>query len=486
MSNEYRDLGMRRRIARRDFLNGIALAVGSAAAARTMALDAFGWRVQPQPAGAQPLYPPAATGLRGNYQAAIDAFAPIQRGAYRNGSALDVDTRERYDLVIVGGGISGLAAAYFWRKALGPEQRVLVLDNHDDFGGHAKRNEFQYNGRTFIGYGGTQSIPTPYPYSYTAKRLIEDLGIAVERNNAFAARDAFQKLNLGAAMLFDKEHFGADRLVAGNGRLPWPAFFAAARHSVGPIGDRRTSDDGADRAGAALVRAARRVEVGRAHSVEERRGAGIARARARQRRVPARRQGSRRQRPLLHPRLLRRADTGADAGAARPAEGRARVSGQGADDVQQHPRPALDRVSETRRLEHHRAGDVSRGHQPRSGDDHRRLPRRHDAGGVDHRADGEKSQQAGAAAARAAPRGTAGAPLDDLRAVRARDPPSAGAHARRRWIRSGGRHRRHHGQPMAVWIRVHIRHHRRSRRAAGAAAARDRASAFRPRRDREC
>jgi len=228
MSNEYRDLGMRRRIARRDFLNGIALAVGSGAAARTMALDAFGWRVQPQPAGAQPLYPPAATGLRGNYQAAIDAFAPIQRGAYRNGSALDVDTRERYDLVIVGGGISGLAAAYFWRKALGPEQRVLVLDNHDDFGGHAKRNEFQYNGRTFIGYGGTQSIATPYPYSYTAKRLIEDLGIAVERNSEFAARDAFQKLNLGAAMFFDKEHFGEDRLVAGNGRLPWPEFFAKA------------------------------------------------------------------------------------------------------------------------------------------------------------------------------------------------------------------------------------------------------------------
>ena len=160
MSNEYRDLGMRRRIARRDFLNGIALAVGSGVAARTMALDAFGWRAQPQPAGAQPLYPPAATGLRGNYPAAIDAFAPIQRGAYRNGSALDVDTQERYDLVIVGGGISGLAAAYFWRKALGPEQRVLVLDNHDDFGGHAKRNEFQYNGRTFIGYGGTQSIAT--------------------------------------------------------------------------------------------------------------------------------------------------------------------------------------------------------------------------------------------------------------------------------------------------------------------------------------
>ena len=228
MSNEYRDLGMRRRIPRRDFLNGIALAVGSGVAARAMPLDALGWRAQPQPAGAQPLYPPSAAGLRGNYPAAVEAFTPIERGVYRNGSALDVDTQEQYDLVIVGGGISGLAAAYFWRKALGPEQRVLVVDNHDDFGGHAKRNEFRYNGRTFIGYGGTQSIATPYPYSYTAKRLVEDLGIAVERNNEFAARDAFAKLNLGAAMFFDKEHFGDDRLVAGNGRLPWPEFFAKA------------------------------------------------------------------------------------------------------------------------------------------------------------------------------------------------------------------------------------------------------------------
>ena len=224
MGNEYRDLGMDRRIPRRDFLNGIAIAIGSGLAARVERLDA-GSHAQ---SSAQALYPPAATGLRGNYPAAIDAFGPLERGAYRNGSALDVDTRERYDLVIVGGGISGLAAAYFWRKALGPDQRVLVLDNHDDFGGHAKRNEFRYNGRTFIGYGGTQSIATPYPYSYTAKRLIEDLGVVVERNNEFAAREVFQKLDLGTAIFFDKEHFGEDRLVSGNGRIPWPEFFAKA------------------------------------------------------------------------------------------------------------------------------------------------------------------------------------------------------------------------------------------------------------------
>jgi spermidine dehydrogenase len=121
-----------------------------------------------------------------------------------------------------------MAAAHFWRRALGPGQKILILDNHDDFGGHAKRNEFSYQGRTFIGYGGTQGIATPYPYSYTAKRLVEELGIDVGRNAEFLNRDVFQKLDLGASMFFDREHFGDDRLVAGNGRLPWPEFFAKA------------------------------------------------------------------------------------------------------------------------------------------------------------------------------------------------------------------------------------------------------------------
>lgn len=225
----HRELGMDRRIPRRDFLNGLAIGITGAVASRNAPAIAAGAADvgQPPPAPSAP-YPPASTGLRGNYPAAIREFDALQTGAYRQIPASDGATGERYDLVIVGAGISGLAAAHFWRRALGTAQRILILDNHDDFGGHAKRNEFTYDGRTFIGYGGTMGIATPYPYSYTAKRLVEELGIQVERNSEFQNRDAFQTLKLGPGIFFDKEHFGENRVVAGNGRIPWPEFFAKA------------------------------------------------------------------------------------------------------------------------------------------------------------------------------------------------------------------------------------------------------------------
>jgi spermidine dehydrogenase len=225
-AGEYRDLGMNRRIARRDFLNGVAVALTGAYAAAKAQGPLAAAAASQAPANSAD-YPPALTGLRGQYPSAVAEFERIQKGGFATVQAVDFDSREQYDLVVVGGGISGLAAAYFWHRAL-PDQRVLVLDNHDDFGGHAKRNEFRYGGRTFIGYGGTMGIATPYPYSYTAKALIADLGVEVHRNREFVNRTLVDEYHLGPSMFFDKEHFGEDRLVAGNGRIPWPEFFSKA------------------------------------------------------------------------------------------------------------------------------------------------------------------------------------------------------------------------------------------------------------------
>ncbi len=219
-ADEFRALGMHRRIPRRDFLNGVALAVGAGTLRDGARASAA------QTVGAEPAYPPQRLGLRGQHGSAVASFDALARGDFA-APRIDVDTGERYDLVIVGGGLSGLAAAYFWHAAL-PNQRVLVLDNHDDFGGHAKRNEFVHHGRTYLAYGGTMSVATPYPYSYMAKQLLVDLGVEVPRNQEFQDRDLFEKYKLGASTFFDREHFGTDRLVVGTGRLPWDRFFARA------------------------------------------------------------------------------------------------------------------------------------------------------------------------------------------------------------------------------------------------------------------
>lgn len=211
------DLGMDRPIARRDFLNGVAIGVTAGISALAVS-------------GAQAAQadndPPLHSGLRGNYPEAVSEFDAIREGQYVRFPVADAEMHEDCDLAIVGAGISGLSAAYFYRAALGPDTKILILDNHDDFGGHAKRNEFHYQGKTFVSFGGTMGIETPYPYSYCAKALIRDLGVEVERNPQFLNRDLERKYGLVAATFFDKEHFGEDRLVKGNPRLP--QFFAKA------------------------------------------------------------------------------------------------------------------------------------------------------------------------------------------------------------------------------------------------------------------
>jgi len=126
-----------------------------------------------------------------------------------------VDTGESYDLVVVGAGMSGLAAAYFFVNDVGRNARVLVLDNHDDFGGHAKRNQFEYNGHTLALNGGTDNIESPDRYNKPAKQVLDAVGIDLERFVTANAknRQLYSSLGLGNAYFFDKETWGTDKLV---------------------------------------------------------------------------------------------------------------------------------------------------------------------------------------------------------------------------------------------------------------------------------
>ena len=130
-----------------------------------------------------------------------------------------------YDLVVVGAGISGLSAAHFYRKEH-PSARILILDNHDDFGGHAKRNEFQVNGETRIGYGGTESIDTPSSYQDISRDLLNDIGIDVQRFYDYYDQDLYSSMNLSYAIAFDSETYGERKLVRGYGSTSWQEFAA--------------------------------------------------------------------------------------------------------------------------------------------------------------------------------------------------------------------------------------------------------------------
>ena len=203
-----RELGMHRRITRRDFLNGVAVTAGAAMMPREV-LPAQAAAAQSSP----PYYPPALTGLRGSHAGSFETAHSLRDGVFWDSAGKPEDTGENYDLIVVGGGISGLAAAYFFRKTAGANARILILDNHDDFGGHAKRNEFRAGNRTLIGYGGTYSIESPEPYSAISKSVIEDLGVNVSSFPKYLDRSAFSSQGRTPKIFFDKENFGADRLV---------------------------------------------------------------------------------------------------------------------------------------------------------------------------------------------------------------------------------------------------------------------------------
>lgn len=207
-------LGMGRRISRRDFLNGCAVAVGT-----SLTPASPGWFETTQPPDSDPendpgYYPPAKTGLRGSHEGSWEVAHGTRDGKIWPDAIPD---KESYDLIVVGGGISGLATAYFFRQFSNLQTRILVLDNHDDFGGHAKRNEFRTDNRLLLGYGGTQSLEAPHHYSKVAFGLLQELGIDVDRFYKYFDQNLYKSMGLKRATFFDAETFGSDVVLPGFG-----------------------------------------------------------------------------------------------------------------------------------------------------------------------------------------------------------------------------------------------------------------------------
>ncbi len=192
-----KSLGMSASITRRDFLNGV--------------LVSGAFLASPVGAATAEYYPPALSGLRGSHVGSFEAAHALAR-EHKHFSTQAAVIDGEYDLVVVGGGISGLSAAFFFREK-NPRARILVLENHDDFGGHAKRNEFDIAGRKLIGYGGSQSIDGPAHYSQVAKDLLVKLDIDTQRFYTAFDQTLYSGLGLSPGTHFASGPFTRDAIL---------------------------------------------------------------------------------------------------------------------------------------------------------------------------------------------------------------------------------------------------------------------------------
>ncbi len=235
-----RDLGEDRRIPRRDFLQGALVAAASTLAGPLLTAHAGDDAAAHE---AAVYYPPALTGLRGSQPGSFEDAHALRDG---RGVGDATDTGEAYDLVVVGAGISGLSAAHFFRARTSASSRILVLDNHDDFGGHARRNEFHIGGRLQLLNGGTLEIDSPRPYPPVPASLIRELGIDVEAlSRRIEHAKFYETRGLHTGVFFDRETFGADKLVTGLHVLPVMQLLADSPLSSRAREDIRRIEEGA-------------------------------------------------------------------------------------------------------------------------------------------------------------------------------------------------------------------------------------------------
>lgn len=197
-------------ISRRDFMNGFALSLAAGTTLSPFELLAKQGNA---------IYPPALTGMRGSHPGSFEVAHALAWGG-ATWPRPDRQTDDVYDLIIVGAGLSGLSAAHLYRQRAGDAARILILDNHDDFGGHAKRNEFDVDGKQLLCYGGSQSIDTPGHYSKVASSLLKELGIDTQRFYEYFDRSYFSERNLRNGIYFSEEVYGVDKVGPNVMRVP--------------------------------------------------------------------------------------------------------------------------------------------------------------------------------------------------------------------------------------------------------------------------
>jgi len=165
-------LGMSTPITRRDFLGSTLLASGAILLGPTTPAEILAAKDEFTGYGGVGEY----ASSNGNTLDVLQAGHSIRDRAYDPLPKEVIDTGETYDCVIVGGGISGLAAALFFQRQSGPGTKCLILENHPIFGGEAKQNEFLVDGKRLIAHQGSAIYQLQYPHSFLA-RFYDSIGL---------------------------------------------------------------------------------------------------------------------------------------------------------------------------------------------------------------------------------------------------------------------------------------------------------------------
>ena len=157
-----KELGLNKSITRRDFVYGSSLIVGATytgiSGGSENTNNTYSFDVDSS------WYGPGGVGdyenSHGNNPELIKAAHKIRSGRYEAELSEAMDTGEEFDLIVVGGGFSGLSAAYHFNR-INPSSRVLIIDNHPIFGGEAKRNDFIVDGYHISGPQGSNDFALP-------------------------------------------------------------------------------------------------------------------------------------------------------------------------------------------------------------------------------------------------------------------------------------------------------------------------------------
>ena len=214
-------------ISRRDFVNGTLVGFGAALLGPSLPAMASSKKT----AG---IFSDPWTGLGGvgDYGTSNGNVASVRVAAHliRDGLTPQLmeqveDTGEEYDMVIIGGGFSGIGAAYQFHNKYGNSKKCLIIENHPVFGGEAKQNEFEVDGYTLYGPQGSNDFGIP---DKDDKGLIADIyratGLPFEFK--FVKQDS-QKTKIKAPLenyygvFWDEERFDTGYFLGSEAKNPW-------------------------------------------------------------------------------------------------------------------------------------------------------------------------------------------------------------------------------------------------------------------------